>query len=144
MALDEALQFFITQVLATAIHVHNLHKPTIRHERPCARGLGQVERLSSLTHDHAESSALDVAMVPLKLLEPRLQVQSLFLYLERRSLVASVARSRSLTLASRSSISIALAAWLKTLSAARRRQDGGELGSIMIFSNVDAAAAEAC
>ena len=40
-----------------------------------------------------------------------------------------------------SSISIALAAWLSTLSAARRRHDGGEFGSIMIFKSVDDAGA---
>jgi hypothetical protein len=55
-----------------------------------------------------------------------------------------VASSSAATRASMSSISIALAAWLKTLSAARRRQDGGELASTMIFSSVDEAALVAC
>jgi hypothetical protein len=44
-----------------------------------------------------------------------------------------VARSSSGKRASMSSISIALAAWLSRLSAVRRRHDGGEFGSILIF-----------
>ena len=97
-----------------------------------------------MTHDDAKSPALDLATVSLKLLEPSLQIQVRFLYLERRSLVASVARSKSLTLASKSSISMALAAWVSTLSAARTRVDGGVAGSTITLSNVVAAAVEAC
>ena len=58
---------------------HDLQKPSISHERPRAFGRGQVEGLASVTHDHAESFALDLAMLPLKLLESRLQVHTLFL-----------------------------------------------------------------
>jgi len=77
MALDEALQFLIAQIVATAIHVHNLDEPSISHERPRARGRGYVERLASAAHDHAQSSALDLAAVPLKLFEPRVELHTL-------------------------------------------------------------------
>jgi len=56
MALDEPLQFFIAQIVAAAVHVHDLHKPCIRHERSRACGRGEVERFASVAHDYTESS----------------------------------------------------------------------------------------
>ena len=107
--MDEPLQFFIAQIVTAAVHIHNLHKPSVSHERSRASRRGEIEGLANATDDHAESSSLRLAMLPLKLLEPRLQVHTLFLYLERRSLVISAARSSSVRRTSRSSISIALA-----------------------------------
>src|SRR5450432_2971228 len=52
--------------------------------------------------------------------------------------------SRSVTRTSMSSISIALAAWARTLSAARTRVDGGDAGSITTFTRTDTAALDAC
>jgi hypothetical protein len=49
---------------------------------------------------------------------------------------ASAARSNSVTRTSTSSISMALAAWSKTLSAALTRVECGALASNMIFSSV--------
>jgi hypothetical protein len=57
---------------------------------------------------------------------------------------SSAARSRFDKRSSISSISIALAAWLKIESAARTRTDAGVLGSISSFSKVVAAAEEPC
>jgi hypothetical protein len=56
----------------------------------------------------------------------------------------AAARSSSDTRASISSISMALAAWLKIASAARTRTDAGVAGSIIVFSSVVAAAEVAC
>jgi len=61
-----------------------------------------------------------------------------------RCLPFEAACSSAANHASMSSISIALDAWFKTLSAARRRQEGGEVESTISFSNVDAAALAAC
>src|ERR1019366_8880094 len=63
---------------------------------------------------------------------------------QRNCLAASAALSSSATRASMSSISIALAAWLKIASAARTRTDAGVAGSIMVFSKVVAAAEVPC
>src|ERR1035437_9324243 len=63
---------------------------------------------------------------------------------QRNCLAASAARSRSDTRASMSSISMALAAWLKIASAARTRTDAGVPGSIIVFSSVVAAAEVPC
>src|SRR6266436_70345 len=53
-------------------------------------------------------------------------------------------RSSSVSRASISSSSIALAAWPRMLSAALTRVDAGEFGSSMIFNSVVAAALDPC
>src|ERR1700687_1343048 len=56
----------------------------------------------------------------------------------------SAARSRSLILPSKSSTSVAFAAWSNTESAARNRVEAGAFWSTIIFSRVETAALEAC
>jgi len=67
-------------------------------------------------------------------------IQTSYLFFD----ASSAARSSSDTRASISSSSIALAAWLNTLSAARTLVDGGVPGSTIVFNSVDTAAPVAC
>ena len=60
------------------------------------------------------------------------------------TLPLDAACSSAVTRASMSSISIALAAWLKIESAARTRTEAGVAGSTRIFKRAVAAAAVAC
>jgi hypothetical protein len=76
--------------------------------------------------------------------EPASRVRSRVFMHQLPLRAAAAARSSSATRASTSSISIALAEWSNTLSAARTRVECGAVGSTMIFSRVVTAALEAC
>src|SRR5258708_1333250 len=65
-------------------------------------------------------------------------------HLHRREPPVVVAASSAATRASISSISMALAAWLKIESATRARTDAGVLGSMRSFRSVVAAAEVPC
>jgi hypothetical protein len=95
--------------------------------------------LSSCVH-HDQQISRCVARNP----QPMLQFVEPPIDAPHRRDVPLAACSSAAKRASISSISIALAAWLKIESAARTRTDAGALASIMIFSSVVAAAEVPC
>jgi len=91
------------------MQVHEFHKLTIWPDRAGTGGFGKIERFAGVACHQSKRFTGDMHALPLYSLEARLQVHTIFPYLERLSFVVSVARSSSVRGTSRSSISIAFA-----------------------------------